>query len=490
MKAKCLVCLLAGLSTAQPFLFAQRAGSGNLSPLISRFDSTRDLEAKERLLNAITTEFPNAGPALLRLAETTGNVDTKWMAIRGIGTLSYEGAVPFLVESLHSEHPYVRANSARALGDMKAQAAEGALVALLRGEQDDGVIEQTSLALRMLGARDAVPVLKSKASHPSVQTRVWILQAIGDLGSRGDVPFLAARLYQENPAVSMSAAQAIETIMGIDFGFPKGQGPSSPEEGLRNARLWWAAHKSSWGPHRPRIEKVPSMRFCATALGLLLAPSILYAQEPQPPDMLQFLLVLPEGIPLDGVQIQYFASGPQGGDGGFLKAEPEKNAYDLSVPGTRVNVIAYMPGCQFDTLELTAEAPTTQELDCRPLASVALSGRIAPKGISAGKNVGVEASYLAFWAHEFFGIADGMVDTFKVATAAPDEDGTFELLLPDFADDAVTTRWRMNGRWQFLLREVRTGNILAFLKPTGPNSELEVRSSYSDEVTFAAVRNH
>ena len=249
MGTKSSMCLLVSFSTAQAFLFVQKAGSENLLLLISQFQSTRDLEAKERLLNAITTDFPGAGPALLQLAETTADVDTRWMAIRGIGPLKYQGAVPFLVESLLSEHPYVRANSARALGDMKAHAAELALVALLRGEQDGGVIEQTSLALWMLGSRDVAPVLKSKALHPSVQTRMWIFQAIGCLGSKDDVPFLAAHLYQEDPLASMSAAQAIERIMGVDFGFPKHEGPSSPEEGLRNARLWWAAHKSSWGPN-------------------------------------------------------------------------------------------------------------------------------------------------------------------------------------------------------------------------------------------------
>lgn len=56
-------------------------------------------------------------------------------------------------------------------------------------------------------------------------------------------------------------------------------------------------------------EKARSMRACATTLGLLLACSALDAQEPPPPpDMLRFLLVLPEDIPPDGVQIQYFSS--------------------------------------------------------------------------------------------------------------------------------------------------------------------------------------
>jgi HEAT repeat protein len=174
------------------------------------------------------------------------------MAIRGIGTLKYERATPFLVTSLLSKYPYVRANSARALGDMKAQSAEQSLITLLRREQDGGVIEQTSLALRMIGAREAVPFLRSKASHPSIQTRMWVFQEVGYLGSKDDVPFLAEHLYEENPASSMSAAQAIEKIMGIDFGFPKREGPSSPEQGLKNARLWWAAHRSSWRPTSER----------------------------------------------------------------------------------------------------------------------------------------------------------------------------------------------------------------------------------------------
>ncbi len=247
MGTKILVYVLTALSTTQAFPIAQKAGIETLPLLISQLESTQDLEAKERLLNAITTGFPCSGPALLKLAETTDDIDTRWMAIRGIGMLRYEKAVPFLVKSLRSGHHYVRANSARTLGDMRAYSAERPLIALLKGEQDGGVIEQTSLALWRIGARDAVPVLKSKASHPSVQTRMWIFQAIGDLGTEDDVPFLAERLYEENLMASMSAAQAVERIMGLDFGFPKREGRSSPDEGIRNARRWWEAHKSEWG---------------------------------------------------------------------------------------------------------------------------------------------------------------------------------------------------------------------------------------------------
>jgi HEAT repeat protein len=232
--------------------FAENQERESLPQLVSQLSSARQVEAKEHVLNLITTNFPNAGPDLLALAKRTTDVNTKWMAIRGIGNLKYKAAAPFLIESLHSKDPYVRANAARALGDMKAYSAETALISLLGRELDSGVIEQTSLALWMIRARKSVPVLKSKISNPSIQTRVWILQAIGILGSKDDVPFLAEELYGQHPAVSMSAAQAIERIMGVDFGLPKGNGPHSPEEGLENARRWWEAHKSDWGPKSKR----------------------------------------------------------------------------------------------------------------------------------------------------------------------------------------------------------------------------------------------
>jgi hypothetical protein len=95
----------------------------------------------------------------------------------------------------------------------------------------------------------------------------------------------------------------MKRIMGVDFGFPKGRQARSKARGMHASR---GRHTNRVGGLlRPRINKVRSMRFYATALGLLLAPPILYAQEPpQPPDTLRFLLVLPEDISPDGVQIQ------------------------------------------------------------------------------------------------------------------------------------------------------------------------------------------
>jgi hypothetical protein len=187
-----------------------------------------------------------AGETAMELVKTTKDSDAKWMAIRILGNLQYERAIPLLLESLSDSHHYVRSNAARALGDMKVATAARPLTDLLQKEQDGGVIQQMSLALGNLGYADALPVLKGAAKHEDVQTRMWVLQAIGRLGGKGDVPFLAGYLDDPSQSVQASAAQAIEQITGADFGFPKRSGPSSPDEGLRRAKAWWAQHKGEY----------------------------------------------------------------------------------------------------------------------------------------------------------------------------------------------------------------------------------------------------
>jgi HEAT repeat protein len=128
-----------------------------------------------------TIDVTGAGETAVELAKTTKDTDAKWMAIRILGNLRYERAIPLLLESLSDPHHYVRANAARALGDMKVAAAAKPLTELLQKERNGGVIQQTSLALANLGYADALPALKTAAKHEDVQTRMWVLQAVGRL---------------------------------------------------------------------------------------------------------------------------------------------------------------------------------------------------------------------------------------------------------------------------------------------------------------------
>jgi len=138
-----------------------------LPTLLSDFVSGSDRTKRELILLNVTEHHPEAGPALLKIAMETKDTETRWLAIRGIGWLKYKEAAPFLKESLRSTSNYVRANSARALGEMHELSAVPALIHTRNVDEDNGVLEQTSMALQMLDAKEAVPVLKAKSTNPS-----------------------------------------------------------------------------------------------------------------------------------------------------------------------------------------------------------------------------------------------------------------------------------------------------------------------------------
>ena len=220
----------------------------DLHALLSRFQSEQDRAAKEALLDSITRGYPNSGSDLLEIARHTKDTDARWLAIRGIGWLKFHDAAPFLKQSLDSESSYVRANAARALGEIRDVSAAPALIGLLKSEQDNGVIEQASLALQMLGTKAAVPVLKARIENPSAQTRIWILGAIEALDSKKDVPFFAGFLSDKDENVAAFAARVIERSTGQDFGFPRcaASGPCGYGRGVKNAQSWWDSHKQDW----------------------------------------------------------------------------------------------------------------------------------------------------------------------------------------------------------------------------------------------------
>ena len=164
------------------------------SNLYARFDNEHDLARKERLLGQITNDRLSAGPTLLHLAEHATNSDTRWMAMRGMATVQYEPCAGFLEVSLRDPDATVRANAARALGDLRVTASGPKIQAMFAAESNPGAIQQTSLALHMLDVRAAVPYIRNKIPLYTWQTRAWLLQALGALGNSTDVPLVAGYL--------------------------------------------------------------------------------------------------------------------------------------------------------------------------------------------------------------------------------------------------------------------------------------------------------
>lgn len=128
-------------------MWACPVAAQDLASLLSDFVSLSDRTQRELILLKITEHYPEAAPQLLKIATETKDTETKWLAIRAIGQLKYKEAATFLRESLHSSSNYVRANSAVALGEIHDTAAISDLVQGLSVDDENGVLEQTSMAL-------------------------------------------------------------------------------------------------------------------------------------------------------------------------------------------------------------------------------------------------------------------------------------------------------------------------------------------------------
>jgi hypothetical protein len=180
--------------------------------------------------------------------------------------------------------------------------------------------------------------------------------------------------------------------------------------------------------------------------------------------------------------VVYFLYGRFGARGGGVT--PTKNqkgfAIDTYVDGvaaSEIRIVVYLPGCKFALLDIPLAAESeNRKLFCMPRPSVSLRGEVFPISITREQPTVIEVGYLADWANRFFGIADGAVPNFCIATIKPDENGQFQLELPD-----VHQHQSRGDGFQFILRDPKTWNILAFLKPAeNPegSSVLAVQPSY------------
>ncbi len=225
-------------------LLALAQGSESTASPLRRFDNEHDLAAKERLLRTLTDHDSPVGPALLRLAESTTNSDTRWMAMRGMAALHYSACAPFLITSLKSSDKLVRANAARALGDLRIRNASAPLLEMFTTEQEPPAVEQASLALRMLEVKAAAPSIRDKIPAFTGQTRGWLIQALGALGSRADVPMIAG--YLDEMTSSFGATEALQELTGVNFG-PQPLGLSGyPPPRVLAAQAWWKFHQAEW----------------------------------------------------------------------------------------------------------------------------------------------------------------------------------------------------------------------------------------------------
>jgi hypothetical protein len=193
----------------------------------------------------------------------------------------------------------------------------------------------------------------------------------------------------------------------------------------------------------------------------------------------------------EGLTVRYFISGAFGGVGGAVEADNGVASIPLQFEGksaAAVKVILFKPGCEITVLsvDVNASAARSADFSCRPLPLIHLRGRMG----SPERDRAVDAiiRYDAHWSHNFFGIRDGMIQTFELGRARVDANGRFEVTVPDFSKD-VTSK---NASLSVLVIEHDTGNLVARLVPPPvfqyEGLALKILPSYDYEIAFSPHR--
>ena len=221
-------------------------------------------------------------------------------------------------------------------------------------------------------------------------------------------------------------------------------------------------------------------------------------QSPTNPELLPSVSIsLPPDVLSETVQISYFLIGPFGGYGGYVKQQADMQSYEIPAlvegkAATEIRMIVYAAGCEIQqfVIPLAEHSRVNQEFLCQRVQTVKLSGEIVPSELVRDNNAELVVTYMAYWAHGFYGIADGIVTRFHLATVSPDADGVFQVDLPYFSTDAEASSSQRRAGFRLVLRDSKTWNLIAFnLEPDTPELRLEthdlrIRSHYPDGLKF------
>lgn len=224
-------------------------------------------------------------------------------------------------------------------------------------------------------------------------------------------------------------------------------------------------------------------------IGATRAPS-------QADDLPSVSIILPPKVPSENVQIAYYLVGPFGGYGAYAARQFGVTSYQITTvvdgrPTNEFRAIVYASGCEIQRLviPLSEQSRVSREFVCQPVETVRLSGQIVPGELARYGNAELVFTYMARWAHGFFGITDGFVTHFELAKMSPQADGRFDVNLPLVSQEATEPQASIC----LMLRDSRTLNhIASSLEPVESDlmSEyhcLKIRSSYPIEMKFKAA---
>jgi hypothetical protein len=135
-------------------------------------------------------------------------------------------------------------------------------------------------------------------------------------------------------------------------------------------------------------------------------------------------------------------------------------------------------------IPLAEDAKVKRAFSCEHVPMVRLSGQIVRTELLRDRNAELIVTYMAYWAHGFYGISDGPVTEFRLATVSPAATGTFQVDLPYFSADAAADPSQRRASFWLMLCDSKTLNPVASdPEPDDPafrtqEHNLQIRSQY------------
>jgi hypothetical protein len=179
--------------------------------------SLKDYEGKTLALKTLVEMNSRACvPAIVSMLDDAG-IDLKVDAIRALGKLKGEEAVPALIALLETgEEPRVRHAAARSLGQIGTQ--EGFVTLERTAKQGDALTRiEAASALMVRAPERALPVLHSLLIESNAEAKQFAISALAAMKKRESVPYLAPLLQAEEP-LAAAARRALFAIVGEDLG--------------------------------------------------------------------------------------------------------------------------------------------------------------------------------------------------------------------------------------------------------------------------------
>ena len=232
---------------------------------------------------------------------------------------------------------------------------------------------------------------------------------------------------------------------------------------------------------------------------LLLVAGICSGQSPQPAARPSHYIEikLPRWVNSESVFVRYQLVGEV--YVGWVQPHAGVSSYFISTtyegrPVTRIKALLYAPGCAIQTLDLPASGSNNQQYSfvCQPLSSIGITGGLTRMDRLYGRQVKVQAKYVARWAQSFLESGNDIVTTIPVGDAAyPSPDGRFRLSVPDFSQDPLAGAPDHPGELQIWASDKTSDRLVAQLILARPAvmktrmGGLKILSEYPSDLVFA-----